>query len=133
MAREIKFRAKAVVNDKNIGVKVGDFVYGSFIKTDVDAPCIVWGDGLQMEIDESTLGQFIGLVDERRAKIWEGDVLANTVDPVLLKWVVTNNGWAYCVRNANNLRNFLIVDSMFFIDRRVIGNIHDSPELGAIA
>lgn len=77
MAREIEFRAKAITKDKHLGIKVGDFVYGSYIKTDIDAPCIVWGDGLQMEIDESTLGQFTGLIDANKVKIWEGDWLKN--------------------------------------------------------
>lgn len=94
MNREIRFRAKAVVNDKSIGVKVGDFVYGSFIKTDVDAPCIVWGDGLQMEIDESTLGQFTGLLDKNLKKIWERCLIINHSGRVcLVEWNEFQGCW----------------------------------------
>lgn len=55
---EIKFRAKSLVSIPRLNIKVGDFVQGSFIKTNVDAPCIVFGKGEQVEIDPRTLEQF---------------------------------------------------------------------------
>ena len=80
--RKIKFRALAVVNDKHNNIKVGDFVYGSFIESGVDAPCIIFGDGDQIEIDRKTLGQLTGLVDKNNAHIFEGDIV---------KWGHVNN------------------------------------------
>jgi uncharacterized phage protein (TIGR01671 family) len=73
--REILFRAKAIVNQKWNDIKVGDFVYGSFINSEVDAPCIIFGQGEQIEIDRKTLCQFIGKKDENGVRIFEGDTV----------------------------------------------------------
>ena len=72
--RHIKFRALAVVNDKHNGIKVGDFVYGSYIESGVDAPCIIFGDGEQIEVDRKTLGQFIGRTDKDGVEVYDGDI-----------------------------------------------------------
>jgi len=74
--RTIKFRGVSLVNDSHNNIKVGDFVYGCFIQTPVDAPCIIFGDGDQIEIDVKTLGQFTGLVDTNGVDIYEGDIYA---------------------------------------------------------
>lgn len=53
------FRAKAKVNNRHINIKAGDWVFGSYIENRIDAPCIIFGDGEQIEIDKATLGQLI--------------------------------------------------------------------------
>ena len=73
--RTIKFRALAVVNDKYNNIKVGDFVFGSYIENRIDAACIIFGDGEQIEIDKKTLGQFIGMKDVTGIDIYEGDIV----------------------------------------------------------
>lgn len=55
------FRAKAKVNNRHINIKAGDWVFGSYIENAIDAPCIIFGYGEQIEIDKTTLGQFIHL------------------------------------------------------------------------
>lgn len=77
--RTIKFRAKAIVNQKWAGIKKGDFVHGSFIQSGVDAPCIIFGDGDQVEIDIKTLGQYIGIKTNGN-EIYEGDTLRISYD-----------------------------------------------------
>lgn len=72
--RQIKFRALAVVNDKHNNIKVGDFVYGQYIVSGVDAPCIIFGDGEQIEVDEKTVGQFIDMISSG-VEVYEGDVI----------------------------------------------------------
>jgi hypothetical protein len=46
--RTIKFRAKAIVKNKHSNIKVGDFVFGCYIESGCDAPCIIFGDGEQI-------------------------------------------------------------------------------------
>lgn len=77
--RKIKFRAKAAVNDKHSNIKVGDWVFGSYLESGCDAPCIIFGDGEQIEVDKNTLGQFIGIEDVNGLDIYEGDNFETSV------------------------------------------------------
>lgn len=72
--REIKFRGRSTVNSKHQGIKVGDWIYGSYIESGCDAPCIIFGDGEQCEIDRNTLGQYAGIQDKSGADVYEGEV-----------------------------------------------------------
>ena len=75
------------------------------------------------------LMQFTGLTDKNGVEIYEGDILSNCIDPVLIKWTVCHNGYCFCIKNHEMDRIHPIDDSSFFIDRDIIGNIHQNPEL----
>lgn len=51
----------------------GEWFYGCFIHTSVDAPAIIYGDGEQEEIIPETLGQYIWIKDQKGVNIFEGD------------------------------------------------------------
>lgn len=124
--REIKFRAMAVVNQKHNNIKVGDFVYGSYIESGCDAPCIIFGDGDQIEIDRETLGQLTGLIDKDGVKIYEGHLLMNKHDTY--KYVKVEFIGGGFVGHCNNDKNWFLtgINSEEF---KIIGNIHQNPEL----
>jgi hypothetical protein len=73
--RNIKFRALSLVNNKCNNIKVGDFVYGCYIESDCDAPCIILINGAKIEINKATLGQLTCLNDKNGKHIYEGDNL----------------------------------------------------------
>lgn len=68
------FRAKALVNQKFNGIKVGDWVNGSYIESGTDAPCIIFGDGEKIEVDKATLSQLIG-VDQSNNPLYNNDII----------------------------------------------------------
>lgn len=88
--REILFRGKSIENCKHLGVKVGDWVHGSFVETNIDCQ-ILFGDGLQVSVDRSTIGQYIGLSDKGGKKYFEGDEVIfkelDTTSEVYQKWL----------------------------------------------
>ncbi|MCI2286081.1 YopX family protein [Colwellia sp. MSW7] len=99
--REIKFRAKAIVNDIHNNIKVGDFVQGQYIESGCDAPCIIFGDGEQIEVDRKTLGQFIGEKDCSGNSIYEGDIVSkrlidNSVHQCVVRYSEKYAKFVYC-------------------------------------
>lgn len=74
--RVVKFKAKASVSDKNLGVNQGDWVFGSYIGNSFKGPNIRReSDGYEIEIANETLCQFTGLLDSKLNEIYEKDVL----------------------------------------------------------
>ena len=130
--RTIKFRAKASTNARGAGIKKGDWVYGSYIESDCDAPCIIFGDGEQIEIDRETLGQLVGLHDQSGADIYEGDALRKHHDDGesnyegIVSWIVEYDwlGWCSMLGGYPELLRIEDQDSL-----EIIGNIFDRPEL----
>ena len=122
--REIKFRALAAVNDKRAGIKKGDMVYGQFIQSGIDAPCIIFGDGEQIEIDRKTLGQYIGKNTRYHGEIFEGDIVSSDFYLPEIKCI-----GVFVFGNAKFYVDSPEVDAFEYGRLTVIGNIHQNPEL----
>lgn len=133
--REIRFRGRSVVNDRYNGIKVGDWVYGCFIQSGCDAPCIIFGDGEQVEIDRDTLSQYTGLKDSEGAEIYERDIVRCIPDGEYeLSYVckVERKGTALTVEVRGFEYDYTCIhwaaDSCY-LEYKVIGNVHENPEL----
>lgn len=132
--RSIKFRARASYSDKHAGITMGDFVYGSFIQSNVDAPSIVWGDGEQMEVDLETIGQYTRLKDKNGKEIIEGDLVINEKGRVCkIDWHEHTAGFdATFVRDSQVVPYGLsqgYEPGNWPLYLKVIGNIYESLEL----
>jgi len=85
------------------------------------------------ENNDAELMQFIGLLDENKKEIYEGDILQQTIDNRLFNWlVVFKNGCFGIVNIGVNgyLGDFYSINSKYyFIERVIIGNMYENPEL----
>jgi len=129
MNRVIKFRGKSINNIGVVGrldyvVKIGDMVYGD-LRTH-DECCIDTGEHI-VKVNPDTVGQFTGLYDKNGKEIYEGDIIS--LNP--------RNSKTLKVYWNDRMCNFLLVNDDTVIDMykddenhyKVIGNIHENPEL----
>ena len=125
MKREIKFRG--------LRTDGKGWAYGCFIHTNVDVPCIVFGDGEQFEVIPESVCQFTGLKDSKGTEVYEGDIVK-----------LTNTGYGFntgkVIWGAHSSPSFtaeqLDADfpSTYHLQVRpseieIIGNIHENPGL----
>lgn len=122
--REIKFRGLRTLN--------GEWVYGNLLIKQADSPVpetsepykcyyIVPIDGLdyyEHEIDPDTIEQYTGLKDSEGREIYEGDIL-----------VLVPDGCIKHIVSWNKQEAAFNVVSWGIHRARIIGNIHDNPEL----
>lgn len=141
--REIKFRALQL--DSPSGIY---WVYGSYVMEkgyferngvqDISRPVVrhyiynKWG--VKYDIAEQTLGQFTGLHDCEGREIWEGDIVSRCIGSFNGKDVYENyeikfkaggtfgpNSMRWCLGDLGNMFGGP--------ELKVIGNIHENPEL----
>ena len=126
--RIIKFRGftNCLVQDK--------WVYGFLSEEDK----IRKTNLIDYEVDNKTIGQFTGLYDIEGEEIYEGDIVEKAVNNIIssrrFKIVYSECFASFCrlYIKKKGTRDGLISLSEMDIDRdkiKVIGNIHDTPEL----
>ena len=124
--REVEFRGKRLDN--------GEWIQGSLLTEGKSRKIVVPKEDMvgcmvtMYPVNPETVGQYTGLEDKNGNKIFEGDVLGDTL------------GWVYQVMWDSDNGRFLGHHSkprgdmyICYVGRepksKIIGNIHDNPEL----
>ena len=137
--REIKFRGKRLDN--------GEWLYGNLVElrnpfnpNDASA-CFIMPKEVNIAapdsiaeqdvVDPDTVGQFTGLLDKNGKEIYEGDIISERLKghrKYQDAYQVVFVDYQWCGKNGYGSCTSL---SLFeeFHDIKVIGNIHDNPEL----
>lgn len=138
MAREIKFRAKIVMDIEPLAMKKGYWVEGHYYEDLQDGEWCSWiqecNDIIHYKVDKNTLGQFTGLLDKNEKEIYEGDIIRSydsENNPIIHSISWDNKKACYV---ATMLQYPLLGGSIDkgWIDefeKEVIGNVFDNPEL----
>ena len=128
--REILFRAK--IKTDNAQYKKGDWVQGDYVRI-IDGKRFIPHIYSKGEIIENTISQYTGLTDKNGKKIFEGDIVDVEYDINYIgvaaqrigKFeVIFNCGCFMKKKPSGGLFHFIPSDKC-----KVIGNIHDNPEL----
>lgn len=137
MNREILFRAKGS----------GKWRYGSYVHFDKKPinDCFnnkykdfivtngVYGEHYYPITELSSLGQYTGLKDKNRKKIFEGDILYQGAKMLGVVCISARYGISIQKKSSTwSLINFVLdsdFDTSVLSDVEVVGNIYDNPEL----
>lgn len=120
--RQIKFRGKHT--------KIGEWIYGSLLIAQ-DGCCNIYDGLLYHKVKANTVGQFTGLLDKNGKEIYEGDIFVSDYMSLVFYVGYENGKWVGMDSDGNWMP--LLEDQLSISDRlhyiKVIGNIHDNPEL----
>ena len=133
--REILFRAKINKTESEwvegfyVHIPCGRFMCDEHLIQTIDADGRI---GQLYNVYESTLGQFTGLFDKNGKQIFEGDILKDDWGKIYKVFYTTKSCsfMAECTVTPNEWEtgNYRIGEA-WCETVRVIGNIHDNPEL----
>lgn len=118
MKREIKFRGKDLR---------GQWQYGDLIHND-ETDLLIRQGCINSFIKNETAGQFTGIKDKNGKEIYEGDILGKEGSHnCVVEW---NNTLAHFQGTwANMPITACDIHTIVQYDYKVLGNIHDTPEL----
>ena len=120
--REILFRGKRIDN--------GEWVYGQLWVNRTgtrETTYIFLDDGDMEEVEVSTVEQYTGLDDKNGVKIFEGDILKDSLGWVcLVKWDDSNGRFLGYQKKPRGDTYVCYVGRE--PAQEIIGNIHDNPE-----
>jgi uncharacterized phage protein (TIGR01671 family) len=133
--REIEFRGKRIEAEYQ-KEGIGEWIYGvyfGFNSMNSEAPLILPHDEVIADyVDRDTVGQYTGLEDKNGVKIFEGDIVLFDYENLYknLKGVVSLNEYFHsCLKAITpdwKVEEFHIEQA---INGKIIGNVHDHPEL----
>lgn len=133
MSREILFRAKCFGN-----WRYGSYVH--FVKKPTNIRCNINykdfivtneedGEHYYPITDLSSIGQYTGLKDKKRRRIFEGDIVGNNGFVHLIKYVGIFAGFFTVSRELRGSFGYFDQKWIDYCDIVVVGNVTDSPEL----
>ena len=137
MTREIKFRAKIVMDVEPLALKKGDWVEGHYYEDLHQGEWCSWiqecDDITHYKVDKNTLGQFTGLLDKNGKEIYEGDIIfIQKCNRAVLHEIEYNVDNAMFVAKPQGWDFDFCKISQDWIDKygkEVIGNVFDNSEL----
>ena len=125
--REIKFRGRGVFV---FDATHSNWYYGYLLrKRDGRFIIRTRDDEHEFYVDPATVGQFTGLRDDDGKKIYEGDVLKFVTARIHTPFVVTFFAAAFRGHFLEKNGDYYTLEYLLRNEARVIGNIHDNPEL----
>ena len=134
---EIEFRAKAINRDKEYAYRTdyknGDWVYGLITQRQDHYACAKMTNTVgvsNIEVDDKTIGQYIGIKDKNDEKIFKDDIVrifASNYDEEEIFVVKYDTSLAQFVLESDNL--CVTFDNVYHYEVEVVGNIYDNPEL----
>lgn len=130
--REIRFRGKRI--------GTSEWVYGDLIHRQIWSeafPVIrMQDDGFDIyeecEVISETVGQYTGLKDKNGKEIFEGDIVFAIATYDCANTVVVWDDGGFVLVPCKYYKNYISrcgYKDIRFLDKEVVGNIHDNPEL----
>ncbi len=127
---------KAKIEYRGYSQQLEEWIYGSYLETDLDTPTIVCSNGDKVEVDRGSVGQFIGKYtfdysgDKAVRNVYEGDIISCDYPDDPEAYIVEVQQFGVIEVNADHSHSLLNWAVQYIIeDFEILGNIFQHPEL----